>query len=137
MEVASPMSDKKTIPQGSDAREWARILFDEARRAGVERPVYEVRVVDAGRDGTVSGYFDAPAGLADAALSYSGRAPAVYTTINPVDPRLLARAANRMQTHAKATTGDRDIARRLWLPVDLDAVRPAGISSTDGEHDAA
>src|SRR5207249_4472997 len=27
--------------------------------------------------------------------------------------------------------------RRRWLPIDIDPVRPAGISSTDQEHDAA
>jgi hypothetical protein len=39
--------------------------------------------------------------------------------------------------YAETTTSDADILALRWLPVDLDAKRPAGISSTDGEHEAA
>ena len=35
------------------------------------------------------------------------------------------------------TTGDGDVVRRRWLPIDADPVRPAGISATDAEHAAA
>jgi hypothetical protein len=34
-------------------------------------------------------------------------------------------------------TGDIDITKRRWLPVELDPVRPSGISSTDEEHSLA
>ena len=89
------------------------------------------------KQGTVSGYFDDMGKLAQAAQSLSGKAPAVYMTLNPVNPELLARAANRVKPYARETTADRDIVRRRWLPVDFDAVRPAGISTTDAEHEAA
>lgn len=36
-----------------------------------------------------------------------------------------------------ATTSDTDIIRRHWLPIDLDPVRPSGVSSTNSEHDTA
>jgi hypothetical protein len=36
-----------------------------------------------------------------------------------------------------ATTADVDILRRRWFPVDIDAKRPSGVSSTDAEHEAA
>ncbi|MGA2185795.1 MAG: hypothetical protein ABSH47_22480, partial [Bryobacteraceae bacterium] len=32
---------------------------------------------------------------------------------------------------------DADITKRRWLPIDLDPVRPSGISSTDQEHSLA
>jgi hypothetical protein len=35
-----------------------------------------------------------------------------------------------------ATTSDADIIRRRWFPVDIDPVRPSGVSSTDEEHQA-
>jgi len=36
-----------------------------------------------------------------------------------------------------ATTADSDIIRRRWFPIDIDPVRPSGVSSTDEEHQAA
>jgi len=99
--------------------------------------VAELRVLDTGRTGTVSGYFDDPDAMSDAAVRWSGQAPGVYTTLNPCVPALLARAANRLEERAKQTTSDADILRRDWLPIDFDPVRPAGISSTDAEHTMA
>jgi hypothetical protein len=99
--------------------------------------VHEVRVLNAGRAGTVSGYFDDHEALADAALGYDGRAPGVYITLNPVIPALLARAANRLQERARVTTSDDDILHRRWLLMDFDPVRPAGISSTNQQHGRA
>jgi hypothetical protein len=34
-------------------------------------------------------------------------------------------------------TSDQDVIARKWLPIDLDPVRPSGISSTDQEHENA
>jgi hypothetical protein len=67
------------------------------------------------------------------ALDDSGTAPGVYLTINPVAPALLARAANRIKPRARETTQDKDILRRRWLLIDVDPVRPSGVSSTDAE----
>ena len=67
----------------------------------------------------------------------SGEVEGVYATLNAVASDLLARAANRCRTWAKHTTSDADVLARSWLPLDFDPVRPAGISSTDAEHDAA
>ena len=50
---------------------------------------------------------------------------------------MLARAANRLRKKPKQTTADHDVLRRLWLPLDFDARRPSGISSSDPEHAAA
>lgn len=100
--------------------------------------VHELRALQVdGRPNLTSGYFDAPEALADAATGLVARTGSIYWTVNPVNPALLARSANAVQSYVKTTTSDRDIARRLWLPIDLDPVRPAGIPSTDAEHDAA
>ena len=100
--------------------------------------VVELRIPKAGgrTNRTDSGYFDAPEALTAAAQRYNGRDTA-YITLNPVNPALLARAANRMREYAKTTTSDADIVRRLWFPIDVDPSRPAEISSTDEEHSAA
>ena len=101
--------------------------------------VIELRVPSAGRSGTISGYYDDLDALVHAALRLDARLdlPGIYITPNPVNPALLARAANRTVERAKHTTSDADIVRRRWLLVDLDPVRPAGVSSTDAEHAAA
>jgi hypothetical protein len=100
----------------------------------------EVRAI--GKRGTASGYFDDPAALADRAytLDRGGEYAGIYVTLNPVNPALLSRRANRIEPrlgNREATTADGDITRRVWLPVDLDPVRPSGVSSSEPEHAAA
>jgi hypothetical protein len=97
--------------------------------------VYELRIF--GRRGTTSGYYDNLDKLAKDAARYSGTVPAVYITANPVQPELLARAVNRTEDYVKSTTSDNQIVKRRLLPIDFDAQRVSGISSTDEEHEAA
>ncbi len=86
---------------------------------------------------TVSGYFDDFEELAEQAAKLDSRGFAVYVTLNPVREALLARSQNRVKSHPKATTSDVDIVARRWLPVDFDPVRPADVSSTALEKQAA
>lgn len=102
--------------------------------------VYEIRVVKTGWNGklTTSGYFD-DFGMMEQEcrrLSNSG-VKAVYFTINPCKPDLMARACNRTQEGAVSTTCDGEILKRTRLLIDCDPVRPAGISSSDPQHVAA
>ena len=90
---------------------------------------------------TVSGYFthasiEVAAGLI-AELDESGLAPGLYITLNPVKSDLLARAANRLKRRAPETTADGDIVVRRWLLIDVDPVRPSGVSATDEELELA
>lgn len=89
--------------------------------------------------GVISGYFDDAEKLIAECEGLSGGLgiEAVYTTLNPVNPALMARSYNRIKSRAKHTTSDADITKRFWLPIDGDAVRPAGISATDEEREAA
>jgi hypothetical protein len=85
----------------------------------------------------VSGYFNNAEDFAKAATALEkAQARGVYFTINPVNPALIARASNRLKV-PKETTQDKDIVCVRWLPIDLDPKRPAGISSTNTEVDAA
>jgi len=115
---------------------------DEVRRAlsTMLEPgaVFEVRAVDARlssnyRSGIISGYFD----NADACLSELEKlvsAMGVCITLNPVNRALLSRRANRLAyAERNALTGDQHILRRRWLLLDVDFVRPSGISTTDAE----
>jgi hypothetical protein len=91
------------------------------------------------RAGVVAGYFDNPAGLVAALCEADAkyRAGGTYYVLNKIDSALLGRAYNRLKERAELTTADNNILRRRWLPVDLDPVRPAGVSSSDEEHAAA
>lgn len=92
-------------------------------------------------DGIHSGYFNDPGLLATAAESLDlPSVQGLYVTLNEVPPALLARRANRVKmrlSRSDATTADPDILRRRWFPVDIDPVRPSGVSSTDAEHERA
>ena len=115
-----------------------------ADRAEIERAisfifepgdVVEVRIPKT-RAGVVAGYFDNPSIMADAICHADTkyRASGVYYVLNTITPSLLGRAYNRLKERAEHTTANNNILGRRWLPVDLDPVRPAGISSSDGEH---
>jgi hypothetical protein len=99
--------------------------------------VAELRAPNIHGRGTVSGYFNDLGKMAENAGGLSGKAGGVYATLNPVRPELLARASNRLVDFARHTTGDTDIVRLTWFLIDFDPVRPAGISATDAEHEAA
>ncbi|MEO8132036.1 MAG: hypothetical protein ABJF23_26655 [Bryobacteraceae bacterium] len=107
------------------------LLFDAA-------DVIEVRIPKT-RAGVVAGYFNDHAALATAVQSadVNYRAAGVYYTLNQIEPALLGRGYNRLKERAEYTTADNNVLRRRWLPVDLDPVRPAGISASDEEHEAA
>jgi hypothetical protein len=117
-----------TVPAVDEALGGLRLL-------ACHNGVIEVRILNT-RKGTISGYFDDLELAARAIARWDGTAT-IYATANPVNPALLARAHNRLVEYARVTTSDADILRRRWLLVDLDPVRPAGISATDAEVTAA
>lgn len=102
--------------------------------------VHEVRIPHSrdGRLGVRSGYFNDRDAFVQAVTAIGGRdAEGVYTTLNPVTPALLARAANRIQRNARTLTSDTDILHYRNLLIDIDPVRPAGISATEAERQRA
>ena len=84
-----------------------------------------------------SGYFDDHAKIPQALANLRGGWTGAYFILQPIDRELLGRANNRLVQKPANTTADTSILRRNWLLLDLDPVRPAGISSTDSEHEAA
>lgn len=83
--------------------------------------------------GTIAGYFDDFQAFCDAARK-ADKIPhgGIYFTLQVIDPRLIGRAFNRLKPSDTATSDSNVIAYR-WLPIDLDPVRPSGISSSDSE----
>ncbi|MEN6442700.1 MAG: hypothetical protein ABFC71_02995 [Methanoregula sp.] len=118
---------------GDEVLPAARILITPGQ-------IVEVRAIT--DDGIASGYFDSPEELAAkvGALDSVPSVQGIYVTLNPVNPALLSRRSNRIKMRLgkkDVTTADSDIVKRQWLPIDVDPVRPSGVSSTEYEHSAA
>ena len=81
----------------------------------------------------IAGYFDDHDAFKAAAMDLDAKPhEGVYFTLQVIDPRLIARAFNRMR-EGIATTADNNVIAYRWVPIDIDPVRPAGIGSSDTE----
>jgi hypothetical protein len=87
-----------------------------------------------GKKPLAAGWFKDPAVAAKLAVQIE--AEGVYTTLNPCHDAMLARADHRLKANVDRTA-DQHISSIKNLLVDVDATRPAGVSSTDAEHEAA
>lgn len=123
----------RSVPEGLDGKTGEILRAVHILRRPGE--VAETRAFS-GR-GATSGYFNDYGELARHAAELDARGYQVYVTLNPVVPALLARSENRLESHMKATTTDGDVVKRTWLPIDLDPVRPSGISASDQEKQVA
>ena len=97
-----------TPPPHSDIAEIRRTL---ALLHG-DGTVVELRIPDAGRAATVSGYYNDHDKLAQDAARLNRQYGTTFVTLNPPHPALLARAVNRFREHAKFATADHHITRR-------------------------
>lgn len=76
--------------------------------------------------------------LARAALTLSGNCQGVYYTLNPLRAERLVHEAPRVRRRGEGELArDADVLARRWVLVDVDPVRPAGLSATDAEKAAA
>lgn len=99
--------------------------------------VFEIRLTHNGRKRIDAGYFDQVHAAATAIASLNEPYQGIYFVPNPLVPDLLARSANRIAPWSQFTTSDTDVTERRWLLIDIDPVRPSGISATDPERDNA
>jgi len=95
--------------------------------------IVEIRIIDKQVKPWI-GYFDNFEALVAAIepLDADPNTKGIYLTLNPINPALLARACNRMG-RGESGTADADVIARHFLYVDLDPVRPSGISATEEE----
>lgn len=91
----------------------------------------EVRILNT-NSGTISGYFNDPELLEKAIRCYDGKYN-IFFTMNELDCNIISRSKNHFTKWSKNTTNDKEIIRRNWILIDLDPVRPSGVSSTDEE----
>jgi len=134
---AAPAGDATPLTDSSVELSPLELIQQGINAMFAPTDVVELRVPNAGKDGTLSGYYADHAEMAADLATLDGKHPGIYTTLNPVNPALLARAENRTKSRAQITTSDNDIAQRIHLLIDADPVRPAGISSTDEEKECS
>jgi len=100
---------------------------------------FEVRILNTTK-GVVSGYFQADEigldAFAEQIEEYAGDYT-VYFTPNSVYSDLFDRSPNRLSPYAKNLTKDSDGPFLRWLMIDVDPVRPAGVSATAQERESA
>lgn len=102
--------------------------------------VTEVCVFQDGEVPTHVGYFDDLEAAAKAIAAHDGRGN-IFVTLDPVKRDLLARYNNRLVEGSfkrkLKRTQNKEIVRKSWFLLDIDAERPSGISSTEAELQAA
>jgi len=89
---------------------------------------------------TAAGFFAAAATAVKPVLQLELlEPPGIYCTLNPIASSLLARCANTIMHKAEggSLAKDADVTSRRWIMLDIDPVRPSGVSATAGEMEAA
>ncbi len=115
------------------------IDYNETRRAIelLQAPgkVFEVRVIGtASRKDIISGYFQDADTLFQKFDTIDLRKRNVYITLGEVREECFSRSqCEKFEKNPAVTTNDNDIVAYRWLFVDLDPVRPTGISSSDAQ----
>lgn len=130
----------------AEIRTATAVLFADVKFGAGE--CVEVRVIDKKKHLVAAGWFDDVEALAKtvARLARDGFGTPgtyrhvhenVYWTCNPVHDALLARQPKNTIDFVADTTSDSSITRRLWLPIDIDPLRPSGVSATKAERNLA
>ena len=114
-------------------------LIRQAIDMVTEGRLYECRIINGNR--VLSGYFKGADTLIQQLGNQYLQGANVYITLQELHPGLESRLQWEcfMETgkHRLPSTSDSDVIRYRWLPIDLDPVRPAGISSTREELEKA
>lgn len=130
--TAWPLLPRRWDTLAPDFRDFLAPLLAGRETVELRAPGYRD---DGGRRRNLAFRFggpDAPLAFAAAALKAAGRCPGVYLVLNDVPP-----GDGGTSRAAEVAAADADIVRRRWLPVDVDPVRPPGVSATAAEKAAA
>lgn len=99
--------------------------------------LFEVRILGGNKKQVISGYFTSADVMLEQFDRIDPRDKNIYITLNKVNRDCYARMQRDRFRQVTQTTQDSEIDGYQWLFVDLDPVRPAGISSSDAELQAA
>lgn len=95
--------------------------------------IFEVRIIGTGKKNIHSAYFKDVEMLMEEFDKVDLREKNIYITLNQLKPDLFSRQQRERFKHGVNTTNDNEVISYHWLFVDVDPVRPAGISSSDEE----
>ena len=99
--------------------------------------LFEIRVLGSNKRNVLSGYFTDSDTLLEAFDTVDLRNTNIYITLNTLNNALYSRIQRDKFVANPNTTSDTEITSYQWLFIDLDPVRPANISSSDEELNAA
>lgn len=99
--------------------------------------LFEVRIFGTVKGKAISGYFTDYETLARQLDTIDLRGKSIYFTLQALNPAVYARDQHDKFIAGAPTTADTDVLRYEWFFVDLDPIRPTGVSSTDTELKAA
>ena len=103
-----------------------------------DNQLFEIRLLRKNPKRTISGYFRSADKMIEAFGGLDLRGFSTYITLNSINPDCFSRVqSERFVDAPENTTSDGDIQGYDWLFVDLDPVRPSGISSSQSEVDLA
>ena len=97
--------------------------------------LFEVRIIgtQGGQKKIISGYFTSTDTLIKEFDNVDVRGRNIYITLNEINPACYSREQHDKFLQTSQTTSDSEITRYQWLFIDLDPIRPTGISSTNEE----
>lgn len=95
--------------------------------------LFEARIIPKDKRKPASGYFKDAETLIEAFKKFDLRGANIYMTIQQIDDALFSRQQSEHFVSGANSTNDNEVIGYKWLFVDLDPVRPTGISSTDEE----
>ena len=99
-----------------------------------DNQLFEIRLLRKNPKRTISGYFRSADKMIEEFRKLDLRGYSVYITLNSINPDCFSRVQSEHFVDApENTTNDGDIQGYDWLFVDLDPVRPSGISSSQTE----
>ena len=122
---------------------WEKYIDAEEVRRAIEilqksGGVFEVRVIGASsRKDIMSGYFRDVDTMLQEIDSVDVRGRNIYITLGEVKEECFSRSQSECFERNPSTTSDGEIKAYRWLFIDLDPVRPTGISSSDVELEEA
>ena len=117
---------------------WSEYINESELRKAIailkpNNQLFEVRIFGGSKNVIISGYFTDVETLIKAFDTVDVRGRNIYITLNAINPACYSREQHDKFKQVKQTTSDSEITDYQWLFVDLDPVRPTGISSTDEE----
>lgn len=121
---------------------WSEIIDAEevARTIALFKPdgqLFECRILGSSKRNIISGYFTDARTLIESFDKVDLRGQNIYFTLNALNSALYSREQHDRFVANVSTTSDPEVDAYQWLFIDFDPERPAGISSTDAELDAA